>query len=150
MGMEVTLRGYRPGDVEAMYRLDVLCFEPVFRFSRGAMRRFAEAEEAVTVLAEAEGELVGFGIAEVEGAAGYVVTVDVARARRGRGLGRRLMEELEARSRAAGAGTMLLHVFAGNAGAMRLYEGLGYARVGVAAGFYGTGLDGLMYEKRLG
>ena len=63
---EVTLREYRPGDWEAMYALDVVCFEPVFQFSRRAMREFAEARRAVTVLAEADGELVGFCIADVD------------------------------------------------------------------------------------
>lgn len=138
------------GDVEAMYRLDVECFEAVFRFSRRAMRRFAEADEAVTVLAEADGGvLAGFAIAEVAEGAAYVVTVDVASAWRRRGLGRRLMEALEERATVAGVETMSLHVFAGNAGAVELYERLGYERTGVAQGFYGRGLDGLMFEKRL-
>lgn len=30
-----TLRSYRLGDWQAMHALDLLCFEPVFRFSRG-------------------------------------------------------------------------------------------------------------------
>lgn len=148
--MEVTLREYRAGDVEAMYRLDVQCFEPVFRFSRRAMQRFAEAEEAVTVLAEAGGELVGFAIGEVAQGVGYVVTLDVAPDMRRAGLGRHLMEELENRACAAGAQAMMLHVFSKNEGAVRMYEALGYERMGVARGFYGRGLDGWMYEKRLG
>ncbi len=132
-----------------MYRLDVECFEPVFRFSRSTMRRFAEAQEAVTVLAEVGGELAGFGIAEAAERAAYVVTVDLGEAFRGRGLGRLLMMELEKKAERAGAEVMMLHVFAGNAAAVRLYEALGYASTGVATGFYGRGLDGLMYEKRL-
>ena len=64
--MEVTLREYRDGDIEAMYALDVACFEPVFRFSRRAMRRFAEARGAVTVLAEVEADLAGFCIVQME------------------------------------------------------------------------------------
>ena len=37
-----------------MHALDLLCFAPVFQFSRGAMRAFAETPGAVTVLAEAQ------------------------------------------------------------------------------------------------
>jgi hypothetical protein len=59
---QVTFREYRPGDAEAMYALDVQCFEPVFQFSRRAMRYFAEARRAVTVLAEVDGELEGFAL----------------------------------------------------------------------------------------
>src|SRR5580693_3548905 len=77
---EVTLRDYRPGDAAEMYALDIVCFEPVFRFSRGAMRGFAEASGAIAVLAEAAGELVGFCVVQMEGKIGYVVTLDVAAA----------------------------------------------------------------------
>lgn len=147
--VELTFREYRTGDADAMYRLDVQCFDPVFRFSRRAMQRFAEAEEAMTVLAEANGELAGFAIAEVAEGAGYVVTVDVAPAWRRRGLGRELMEQLEQKARAAGAEAMMLHVFSGNNGAVRIYEALGYRQSGVARDFYGRGLDGLIYDKPL-
>jgi ribosomal-protein-alanine N-acetyltransferase len=131
-----------------MYALDLVCFEPVFRFSRRAMRRFAETAGAVTVVAEAEGDLAGFAIVQMEGQVGYVVTLDVATAWRRQGLARRLMEETEARVRAAGGAAMELHVFVGNVGAVRFYEGLGWGRGGVA-GFYARGMDALVYAKRL-
>jgi ribosomal-protein-alanine N-acetyltransferase len=145
---EVTLREYRAGDWEVMHALDVACFEPVFQFSRRAMQYFAEARRAVTVLAEAEDELVGFCIAEVEGPVGYVVTLDVVQAWRRQGLARRLMAEIETRVHAAGAMEMALHVFTGNVSAMQFYEGIGYGRVGMVKGFYGRGLDALVYRKR--
>jgi ribosomal-protein-alanine N-acetyltransferase len=134
-----------------MWALDVLCFEPVFRFSRRAMRSFAEAAGAVTILAESDAtsELAGFCIVQVDERVGYVVTLDVAAAWRRRGLARRLMAEVERRVGAAGGVGMVLHVFTGNAGAIRFYEGMGYARMGLAEGFYAPGVDALVYEKRL-
>lgn len=148
--MDVTLRDYRPGDAEAMHALDVLCFEPAFQFSRRAMRSFAEAKSSMTVLAEAGEDLVGFSIIQMEEQLGYVVTLDVAAAWRRQGLARRLMEEMESRVRATGGVGMVLHVFKGNAGAMRFYESMGYGRAGMAEGFYGRGLDALVYQKRMG
>lgn len=144
-----TLREYRPGDWEAMHALDLVCFGPEFRFSRRTMRGFAEAKGAVTVLAEAAGELAGFAIVQMEGKTGYVVTLDVAPAWRRRGLARRLMAEMERRAEAQGAEQMALHVFAGNEGAIRFYEAMGYGRVGMVEGFYGRGLDAWMYWKGL-
>jgi [ribosomal protein S18]-alanine N-acetyltransferase len=144
----VTLREYRAGDLEAMWALDVMCFEPVFRFSRRAMQRFAEARGAVSVLAEVPGELAGFVIVQMEEQVGYVVTLDVATAWRRQGLARRLMEDVETRVVAAGGVGMELHVFAGNVGAVRFYEGIGYGRLGMVEGFYGRGLDALVYGKR--
>jgi ribosomal protein S18 acetylase RimI-like enzyme len=146
---EVTLRDYRPGDAAEMYALDIVCFEPVFRFSRGAMRGFAEASGAIAVLAEAAGELVGFCVVQMEGKIGYVVTLDVAAAWRRRGLARRLMAEVETRTRAAGGTGMALHVFNGNTEAIQFYESTGYGRVGMAEGFYGRGIDALVYRKKL-
>jgi ribosomal-protein-alanine N-acetyltransferase len=146
---EITLRDYRPGDWEAMYALDLVCFEPVFQFSRRAMRGFAEEPGAVTLLAEVDDELAGFCIAHLEENTGYVVTLDVAPAWRRRGIARLLMEEVEARVRAEGGIGMALHVYVGNVGAMQFYEGLGYGRVSSARGFYGRGMDALVYRKKL-
>jgi ribosomal-protein-alanine N-acetyltransferase len=145
---DVALRQYRAGDWERMYALDVACFEPPFRFSRGVMRGFAEASGALSVLAEATGELVGFCVVQMEGEVGYVVTLDVAATWRRQGLARRIMEKMETKVRAAGGTGMALHVFTGNTGAMQFYEGMGYGRAGRAEGFYGRGMDGLAYRKR--
>ena len=60
------LRGYRDDDLDAMFRLDEVCFEAPFRFSRAAMRRFAKARRARVAIAELDGELVGFCIVHVE------------------------------------------------------------------------------------
>ncbi|MGD0798806.1 MAG: N-acetyltransferase [Acidobacteriaceae bacterium] len=150
---EVRLREYRAGDLEAMWALDVACFAEAFRFSRRAMRGFAEARGAAAVVAEVsggEGEgagMVGFCVAQLEGEAGYVVTLDVAEAWRRRGLARRLMEEVEARMRAAGAVGMALHVSVENAAAIGFYAGMGYARVGRVKGFYGRGGDAWVYRR---
>ena len=59
------LRGYQADDLDAMHALDVVCFERPFRFTRGAMRRFAEAKKARVVVAEEGDALVGFVILHV-------------------------------------------------------------------------------------
>ena len=76
-------------------------------------------------------------------------TLDVAAAWRRQGLARRLMTEVEERMAAAGVREMKLHVFRGNVAAVRLYESLGYGRVGRVEGYYGRGLDAVVYGKRL-
>jgi ribosomal-protein-alanine N-acetyltransferase len=136
-----------------MFRLDEVCFTAEFRFDRESMLVFAEARNAIVVVAEVGGsEIVGFVIVHVEGAAtgrrGYVVTLDVAENHRREGLAGRLMREVEERAAAAGAGWMELHVFTGNEGAIRFYERSGYARVAVRRRFYGSaGLDAFVYRK---
>jgi len=143
------LRSYRPGDWQAMHALDLICFSPVFRFSRGAMRSFAEAPGAVIVLAEAQCILAGFCIAQLEASTGYVITLDVAPEWRRHGLARRLMAELEARLLTAGAAEMKLHVFTGNTAAIAIYESIGYARLATEDNFYAQNLHAHVYRKRL-
>ena len=150
---EITIRGYRPGDLDAMFRLDVVCFDPPFRFSRAAMRRFAEAGNARVLLADAGGNLAGFCIVHVETdvaqRVGYIVTLDVDPGQRRLGVGRHLMAAAEVEGRAAGCGALALHVFTGNAGATQFYEELGYVRLQRATGFYGRGGDAWAYRKQL-
>jgi ribosomal-protein-alanine N-acetyltransferase len=151
---KVELRLYRTSDLPAIVQLDELCFSEEFRFDRQAMREFAEAQDAITLIAEDEGGgLAGFVIAHREGPTArkyaYIVTLDVRAEKRRCGVGDRLMNEVEARARLAGAVWMGLHVFAKNDGAIRFYESRGYQRVGNKAGFYGRNLDAWVYRKDL-
>ena len=155
MSNEIFLRDYRAADLEAMFRLDEACFAEEFRFNRESMREFAEEQNAIVRVAEkVGGEMVGFVIVHLErvvtGRLAYVVTLDVAAACRQQGLGRRLMREAEACAAAVGGRWMQLHVFTGNAGAIRFYERLGYERIRVQRRFYGeAGLDAFVYGKEL-
>lgn len=152
---KVELRRYRVDDLEAMFRLDVACFAPEFRFDRASMRAFAEERGALALVAETvAGELVGFVIVHVErgaaGRRGYLVTLDVAEEWRRKGIAGKLMREAEARTVAAGARWMELHVFTGNEAAIRFYERLGYERIAMRRRFYGAdGLDALVYRKEI-
>jgi len=153
MREQVELREYDQRDLEPMVKLDEACFAPPFRFSRIAMRRFAEAENAWVTVAERDGEMVGFCIVhrEKDGSEdlGYVVTIDVTEGSRGEGIGERMLSGGEAWVRSWQGAGMLLHVFAGNEGAVKFYERMGYERAEVQRGFYGPGLDAVLYWKDL-
>jgi ribosomal-protein-alanine N-acetyltransferase len=148
---DIVLRGYESRDLDAIVELDAECFEPPFRFSKAAMRRFTEAKSAWAVVAESEVALAGFCIVHLEPAeslnVGYVVTIDVAAGFRRRGLGEQMLAAGEAWVRASGGAGIMLHVFVKNNTAVRFYERLGYKRVGGQPGFYGPGIDAAMYWK---
>ena len=153
------LRSYQPGDATQMYALDEICFASPFRFSQAAMRRFAEAKNAIVRLAFDDGPsggsagLLGFCIVHLEHAKastlGYVVTLDVAPAWRRQGIASALLYEVEAAAAEAGARGMGLHVHSENESAIRLYEWHGYVHAHVAPDFYGRGLDAQVYRKLL-
>ena len=105
------------------------------------------------MLLKRRGKLLGFCITHIERAggtgAGYVVTLDVAPAARRKGLARRLMHAAEQQAVAAGCRLLALHVFSGNTAAIAFYEYLGFTRSHCERGFYGKGLDALVYLKEL-
>ena len=148
------LREYRESDLEGIFALDVVCFEPPFRFSARAMKQFAEARNALTVVAETDtGEIAGFCIAHVErtrrGLTTYVVTLDVAPQYRRQGLARQMMERIEAHAMEAECDAMALHVSVDNKGAIAFYEREGYERSHIVKSFYGLGRNAFVYRKAL-
>jgi [ribosomal protein S18]-alanine N-acetyltransferase len=150
----ITLRPYRPNDLDAMHALDVVCFDKPFRFSRSAMRRFAQAKKARVVIAEDGDALVGFVILDIEdteeGRLGYIVTLDVSPGHRRRGLAGQLMQEAEREVFRVGCAAIVLHVFTGNEPAMRFYVGRGFVRSFRENDFYGRGIDAWVFHKPLG
>ena len=147
------LRGYQADDRDAMYALDVVCFERPFRFTRGAMRRFAEAKKARVTIAEENHAIAGFVILHMEEAEesriGYIITLDVAPEQRRRGIAKLLMSEAERLARVAGCAALVLHVFTGNEAAIRFYASIGFVRSHREEEFYGQEMDAWVFHKRL-
>lgn len=79
-----------------------------------------------------------------------VMTIAVAPSARGRGLGRRLLDELETRARAGRAASVMLEVRADNAAAIGLYDRAGYTVVSIRRRYYQPGdVDALVMRKIL-
>ena len=149
------LREYSSSDLRSIFALDQVCFTEPFRFSERAMQQFAEARNALTVIAEEEGtgEIAGFSIAHVErareGLVTYVVTLDVAPAYRRQGLARQMMQSVERQARDAGCEAVELHVWVENAAAISFYEREGYERSHIVKSFYGLGRHAFVYRRPL-
>ena len=69
---------------------------------------------------------------------------------RGKGVGTALIEAVEALARQRRCHSLRLEVHTDNQSAMRLYERMGYRRIGFIEGFYENGSDAFRYEKTLG
>ena len=154
----ITLRPYQPEDLDAIFRMDQACFEEPFRFDRRSMRRFAEAHNALALVAETSaGEMAGFVIVHLErnngATTGYIVTLDVAPQHRRSGIATLLMTEAEGQAQGAGASSTTLHVYTANETALRFYEQRSYSRLGIQRRFYGrkegADLDAFVYSKQL-
>ena len=146
-------RLYKSEDFVELYAIEEECFQPPFRFSRRYMRHLVQSSESITWIAEKDGRMAGFAIAafteESDGVAAYVEPIEVIPAQRERGVGGQLLQRIEYSARAMEAGLLWLHVEAGNASAMRLYEGQGYQCVGSEEDFYAPDRGALIYRKPL-
>lgn len=146
-------RPYADEDFDRLYALEEVCFEPPFRFSRGTMRTLVQRSHAATWMAEEKGAIAGFAIVEwterKTGVTAYIQTIEVVPELRRHGVSRELLNRIEDSVRLVDADSIWLHVDAGNAGAIRLYEAQGYHCEGRQERFYPLGQAALIYVKRL-
>jgi ribosomal-protein-alanine N-acetyltransferase len=99
----------------------------------GRPRRSYVVEES------ADGDLLAYAGLDLGGEVADVMTMAVAPAAQGRGLGRRLLEELVARAEADHAAYLMLEVRADNAPARALYGSRGFEVLSVRRRYYQPG-----------
>lgn len=150
LGTHVRLRDIRASDLEALFALDQICFEPGISYSRGELAQILRAAAGLAILAEADGEIVGFAAGYLSPRrSGHVVTLDVSPQSRREGVGRSLLGELLERLSRAGAVQVKLEVDAANAAAMAFYKGFGFRRGRRMADYYGAGRPAWEMVKEL-
>lgn len=123
------------------------------RLSRAQFRRHLDSDSA-KVLVASTGPHRFLGTAVVFFRKGSHVarlySIATHHAARGQGVGSVLLDAIEHLARRRRCRALRLEVRADNAGAIRLYERLGYHRIATLAKYYEDGADGWRYEKLLG
>ncbi len=131
----------------------VLDIERLSQVTPWSARAFlAELENSYSVyLVACRGErVVGFAGMWLVVDEAHVTNIAVHPAERGRGIGSLLLEELERRARAAGAGHVTLEVRVTNRVARSLYRRHGFTDRGLRRGYYrDTGEDAVIMGKDL-
>ncbi|MEV8521104.1 N-acetyltransferase [Dyella marensis] len=122
------------------------------RLSRAQYRRHLDSESAQVLVASANhrrflGTAVVF-FRKGSGAARLYSIATQAEAR-GKGVGSALIEAAEQAARRKRRSALRLEVRTDNDAAIRLYERLGYQRIGHYASYYEDGADAWRYEKAL-
>ena len=144
------IRDYRTGDLDVLWDIDQVCFEPGVAYTRVELRFHVSDPRSVTLVAESGDGVSGFAVGRVEdAAAGHVITVDVLPQARHRGVGTALMTALHAELVSRKARISYLEVDQANAAAIRFYHQLGYARAGPLPDYYGTGRDAVKMVRLL-
>lgn len=143
------LRPARAADLDALVALEARF--PGDRLRPRQFRHHLESPRACLRVLACGSELAGYAlllrrrgstIARL-----YSIAIDPAR--RGQGLGARLLRDIEVQARRDGASALRLEVRVDNAAAIRLYERAGYLRFGQRPGYYEDGACAWRYQKRL-
>jgi [ribosomal protein S18]-alanine N-acetyltransferase len=155
---DVTLRPMRWWDVEALLPLERELFGPdawsaetwwgelAQVGSLGAARWYVVACRP-DASDGANESIAGYAGASVNGSEAEVMTIAVAPAAQGAGLGARLLKGLLQNACERGATQMLLEVRADNDAAQRLYARHGFEQIARRRGYYGD-TDGLVMRRR--
>jgi ribosomal-protein-alanine N-acetyltransferase len=127
--------------------------DPWMRLGRGYEECLAacQPDPGTLLFIARDGETAcGFALMRERGVAGspYLVSIGVAETYRGRGVGSRLLAHIEEYFRTR-ARHMFLCVSSFNDGARRLYERLGYVRVGELSDYIVDGASEILMHKRL-
>lgn len=121
-------------DIPNVARLEAEVFTDPW--SEKVYRETFEIDGVEYVVACDGDEIVGAaGVRNIAGT-GEITNVMVRSGYRGRGIGRRMLEELIERGGRLGANEYTLEVRVGNTSAIRLYESLGFKSAGIRPGFY--------------
>ena len=99
----------------------------------------ARPRRSYVVVPDTDGTVVGYGGLDLGGEVADIMTMAVAPAAQGRGMGRRLLDELVARAQADHAAYVMLEVRADNEPARKLYATRGFETLTVRRRYYQPG-----------
>ena len=142
--MTIALRPMRLQDIPAVAGLEQKLFPidawPLELF----FDEFAQTETRHYLVAEADGELIGYCGVMVVGTTADIQTIGVLPDYEGRGTGTLMLTQMLAEARRRGATETLLEVREDNPRARRLYERFGFEHIHTRRGYYRDGVSALV------
>jgi ribosomal protein S18 acetylase RimI-like enzyme len=150
--MTLRIDEYAAADFDSLHRLDLACYPPGISYSRRTLKWFLALPGADCLVAKGENdpsEIVGFIIAEADGADGHIITIDISEAHRREGAGTALLREMERRLAARGVRRVSIETATTNEPAVAFWQRHGYRSHGVLPGYYLGRLDAYSMSKKL-
>lgn len=132
--MQIEIEDLNASNLDDVCAIENASFSMPWR--REDFEHLIESENSVYLVIRADSLVAGAAGYTDNGFEGYVNNVVVAEAFRGKGLGRRLMEELIRSAESKNVKDLTLEVRVSNTPAVKLYESLGFVSAGVRKNFY--------------
>lgn len=121
-------------DIEAIYAIELESFS--VPWSLESITKELENEMAYYVIAEEDGQVLGYaGLWDVVGE-GQITNIAVRPSGRRKGIGKKLVEGLMAYGKEKGLEVLILEVRASNEAAIRLYSQAGFKDIGKRKNYY--------------
>lgn len=144
------IRNATIADLDALVALEDACFDDD-RISRRQFRHLLSRGHAALFVADDDGGLAGSLVLLFSRgtATARLYSIAVSARARGRGIARALIARAEAEAWHQERPWMRLEIRKDNAASMRLFESLGYRRIGSRVDYYADHMDAWRYEKAL-
>ncbi len=150
--LSITIQKATVDDLEMLYKIERECFT-IEAFTKEQIAQFLENPNAVSLIAQINSEIAGFIIGLIHDQektrAGHIYTIDVAVKHRRRGVGLRLLNELERIFIKRGVKVCHLEARLDNVAARELYRKHGYTEVESLIDYYFKGTHGVRLIKKL-
>lgn len=147
--MAAEIRPYGPRDFATLYRIDQACFPPGIAYSKMTLRWFLTLAGAECLVAEGDGKIAGFVLAELNVPLAHVITLDVLESFRRQRIGAALLGALEANLALRGARTIVLETAIDNEAGIAFWKAHGYRIEAVLKRYYLGRLDAYAMRKFL-
>ena len=149
--MKITIEDASIKQLDELYKIEMECFERE-AFSKQHIANLLSDYNCISLVAKTNGKIVGFviGMIHIERNAlvGHILTVDVSPSHRRRGIAQRLLQKLEEIFKEKGVKSCRLEVREDNIAALKLYQKLGYKKIGKLENYYGDA-HGIYFRKEL-
>jgi len=127
--------------LDGLCEIEMKCFETE-AFTKQQIAYLLTDSNSAILVSRVKGEIVGFIIGKTymdkKPATGQILTIDVSPKHRRKGIGQRLLQEIEKTLKDKGVKICYLEVRENNFVALRLYQKLGYKKFGRLENYYGN------------
>ncbi|MBS7646247.1 MAG: ribosomal protein S18-alanine N-acetyltransferase [Candidatus Bathyarchaeia archaeon] len=137
--------------LDRLYEIEMECFKKE-AFTKQQIAQLLKSPNSISLIAKEDEHIVGFviGMLFIEDSKpiGHILTIDVAQSHRRKGIGIKLLQEIEKIFKNKHAGVCRLEVREDNIAALNLYHKLGYRKTLKLEYYYGNA-HGILLEKPL-